>query len=304
MPTDNPTVTGPAHVNVDALWLLQALCGIGRLAPELRARPYGAARTDDWLDQHPGVESLRDAGLVDADGAVLPDLASRLSVLTAPDVEVVMMVSRGRIEWEAEKVADPSTWRAVPDDQLRVVLARRDGRWVSAARAGEDITIDTIPAEAGVGDPPWLAATLLALLDSAHLSEPSRITPINVPADQLISVAAERAGGGVVGQTGLRELGLRGAAVTELAEVLDHPAAEAVLYARVYDDAETRSATGALDIRATDAGRVAIYRLSAVRGSDQEWMTIAPATLGQTEAGIKAVLSSLNIRNWAEHTRF
>jgi hypothetical protein len=33
-------------------------------------------------------------------------------------------------------------------------------------------------------------------------------------------------------------------------------------------------------------------------------MTIAPATLGQTEAGIKAVLSSLNIRNWAEHTRF
>lgn len=53
------------------------------------------------------------------------------------------------------------------------------------------------------------------------------------------------------------------------------------------------------------AGRVAIYRLAAVRGSDQEWMTvIAPATLAQTEAGIKAVLSSLNIRNWAEHTRF
>lgn len=301
---DDTTVTGPVAVNVDALWLLQALLGVGRLAPELRARPYGSARTDEWLEQHPGVDSLREAGLVDVDGAVVPDVANRLAVLTAPDVEVVMVVSRGPVAWEPENVADPTTWRAVPGDQLRIVLARRDGRWVSAARAGEDITIDTVPPEPGVGDPPWLAATLIALLDSAHLSEPSRITPVNVPADQLISVAAARSQGAVVGPGGLRDLGLRGPALTELAEAIDNPAAEAVLYARVYDDTETRSAKGALDIRATDAGRVAIYRLAAVRGSDQEWMTIAPATLAQTEAGIKAVLSSLNIRNWAEHTRF
>lgn len=301
---DDTATLGAVTVNVDGLWLLQALLGIQRLAPELRARPYGAARTNDWLDQHPGLDSLRESGLVNTAGEVVGDLAARLDILNAPDVEVVMVISRGPVAWEPESIADPTTWRAVPDDQLRVVLARRDGRWASAARADEDITIDTVPAEAGVGDPAWLAATLLALLDSAHLSQPSRITPVNVPADQLISVAAARAEGVMVGQGGLRELGLRGPALTELAEALDHPAAEAVLYARVYDDAETRSANSALDIRATDAGRVAMYRLAAVRGSDQEWMTIAPATLAQTEAGIKAVLSSLNIRNWAEHTRF
>ena len=304
MTLDESPTTGAVTVNVDALWLIQAIAGVNRLAPELRARPYGAARTDEWLDEHPGVEQLRASGLVDGDGRIVTEVAARMEVLGAPDVEVVMLVSRGPVAWEPERVEDPATWRAVAEDQLRVVLARRDGRWVSAARAGEDITIDTIPPEPGVGDPAWLASTLVGLLDSAHLSEPSRIAPINVPVEQLKAVAAARAGGEALGTGGLRDLGFRGPALTEFAEVLDHPAAEAVFYARVYDDVETRSAAGALDIRATDAGRVALYRLGSVRGSDQEWMSIAPASVAQVTAGIKAVLSTLNVRNWAEHTRF
>ena len=50
----------------------------------------------------------------------------------------------GRCATAQMSLDDPATWRAIPDDQLRIVLARRDGRWVSAARAGEDVTIDDV----------------------------------------------------------------------------------------------------------------------------------------------------------------
>ena len=301
MATDDTLVTGPLSVNVDALWLVQALLGVERLAPELRTRPYGAARNDEWVGEHPGLQSLREAGVVDANGEVIPDLASRLAILNAPDVEVVILVARGQVAWGAERLGDPTTWRTIPEDQLRVVLARRDGKWVSAARAGDDITIDAIAAEPGLGEPAWLAGAALGLMDSAYPCEPSKIPPVNVPADQLISAVAQ---GGSATSITLRDLGLRGPALAELNEALEQPLAEAMVYARVYDDAEVRSATTALDIRATEAGRVTIHRLAAVRGSDQEWMAIAPATTGQVEAGIKSVLASLNIRNWAEHKRF
>ena len=94
MATDDTLVTGPLSVNVDALWLVQALLGVERLAPELRTRPYGAARNDEWVGEHPGLQSLREAGVVDANGEVIPDLASRLAILNAPDVEVVILVAQ------------------------------------------------------------------------------------------------------------------------------------------------------------------------------------------------------------------
>jgi hypothetical protein len=291
---------GPVTVNLDGLWLLQALLGVRNLAPELRGRPYGAARDDQWLHTHPGVEVLRDAGLVDAHGEVVADLADTLGVLDVPDVEVVMLVARGPMGWGTESVQDPATWRAIPDEQLRVVLARRAGRWASAARSGTDITLDALPAEPALGSAAWLATAVLGLLDSAHPCEPSRFPPVNVPADQLLSAAAAGVDAGVA----IRDLGVKGAAAAELAEVLAAPAAEAILYARVYDDAETRTSTGALDIRATPAGSVAIHQLTAVRGSDQDWMAIAPATHAQVQSGIKAVLATLNIASWESHSRF
>lgn len=291
---------GPVTVNLDGLWLLQALLGVRNLAPELRGRPYGAARDDQWLHTHPGVEVLRGAGLVDAHGEVVADLAAILGVLDVPDVEVVMLVARGPLEWGTESVADPATWRAIPDEQLRVVLARRAGRWASAARSGTDITLDALRAEPTLGSPAWLATAVLGLLDSAHPCEPSRFPPVNVPADQFLSAAAA----GVDAGAAIRDLGVKGPAAAELAEVLAAPAAEAILYARVYDDTEIRTSTGALDIRATPAGSVAIHQLTAVRGSDQDWMAIAPATNAQVQSGIKAVLATLNIGSWESHSRF
>ena len=88
-------VTPDVTVNLEGLWLLQALLGIPQLATELRVRPYGAARTDEWQVDHPGIEVLREGGLVDDAGRVLEQFASRLQVLAAPDVEVAALISRG-----------------------------------------------------------------------------------------------------------------------------------------------------------------------------------------------------------------
>ncbi len=300
---DTDEAVGDVTVNLNALWLLQARLGIPTLAPELRARPYGAARSEDWLPTHPGFDVLREQGLVDAHGQVIEALAQRLAVLAAPDVEVAILVSRGGPLSTAQiRLEDPQTWRAVPEDQLRIVLARRATRWVSAARAGDDVTID----EAAGGGAEWLAAVLVGLLDGIHPVEPSRMPAINVALDEITAIAADRAAtpAGAPGRdAGLHTLGLRGAALAELAELLDDPVAEAVLYGRAYVDGQMRTGHSVLDVRDTDAGRVVMYRMAAVRGSAQEWMTIAPATPAQAQAGVRSALASVDVPNWADHTR-
>ena len=296
-------VTPDVTVNLEGLWLLQALLGIPQLAPELRLRPYGAARSDEWQVDHPGIEVLREQGLVDDAGRVLEQFASRLQVLAAPDVEVAVLISRGGPLATAQmSLDDPATWRAIPDDQLRIVLARRDGRWVSAARAGEDVTIDDVAG----GGIEWLAAVVAGQLDVVHPATPSRIPALNVAVEELMAVAAERAAtpADAVGRdVSLRALGVSGAALAELAEVIDHPVAEAVMYGRGYLDGEVRPGQTVLDVRDTEAGRVVLYRMAAVRGSGQDWMTIAPATTAQVEQGVRSVLASVDVANWDTHQR-
>ena len=95
-------VTPDVTVNLEGLWLLQALLGIPQLAPELRVRPYGAARSDEWQVDHPGIELLREGGLVDDAGRVLEQFASRLFFerrggdFTKPH----LIVDRLRFRWE------------------------------------------------------------------------------------------------------------------------------------------------------------------------------------------------------------
>jgi hypothetical protein len=303
MSIDTSDVLDDVTVNLNALWLLQARLGIPTLAPELRTRPYGAARSDDWLPHHPGFDELRAQGLVDDHGQVLDELAARLQVLAAPDVEVAILVSRGGALTTAQmRLDDPATWRAVPDDQLRIVLARRDDRWVSAARAGEDITIDDVTG----GNTEWLASVVVGLLDGIHPATPSRMPAINVALDEITAIATERAAlpGDTPGRdAGLRTIGVTGAALAELAEVIDHPVTEAVLYGRAHIDGQMRTGSCVLDVRDTDAGRVVLYRMAAVRGSGQDWMMIAPATAAQAEAGVRSALASVDVPNWAEHRR-
>jgi hypothetical protein len=218
-------------------------------------------------------------------------------------VEVAIIVSRGGPMTVATMdLADPSTWRSIPEDQLRIVLARRDNRWVSAVRAGDMVTVDDVAG----GGADWLATLVAAQLDGFHPVEPSRVAAINVTMDELRLVIARRSelAEGAPGRDNvLRTLGVRAADIGEFAALIDDPVAEAVLYARAYVDGETRSAASALDVRDTDAGRLATYRLAAVRGSTADWMTFAPGSLAQLEQGVRAVLASVDVTSWDNHRR-
>lgn len=301
MDTENTSPTD-ITVNVDGLWLLQALLGIERLAPELRAHPYGQSRSLDWLSTHPGLGVLVEQGICDEAAVVRPDIAARMTVLANPDVEVVVLISRGPLNWAPMVVAeDPSTWRAIPEEQLRIVLARGGRHWASAVRAGRHITID----DCAEMDDGGLARMVTDALDSVHQVAPARMSAVNVPLEEMVAAVAahEQAPTAARQQAALRAVGLRGAALAELQRALAEPVAEAVVYARAYVDAGTISSASVLNVRDTASGRVALYRLAPAQGSRQDWMAIAPGGPAQIRHGVSTVLTSVEIRSFGAHER-
>jgi EspG family len=296
------TPTSDITVNLEGLWLLQAMLGISQLAPELRGRPYGQPQSTEWLTAHPGLAVLVDQGIADEGAVVRSDIAARMKVLATPDVEVILLVSRGPMNAVTPVVMDePSTWRAIPDEQLRVVLARRDGRWASAVRAGSYITIDDCPGT----DQEWVQRLVGEALDSVHRVEPARISAVNVPLDDMrTAIAAHaKADSAAAKLAALRALGLRGGALAELGAALDDPQAEALVYARAHVDIDTVWSQTVLNLRDTASGRVALYRLNPPPGSQQEWLAIAPATPAQLHHALTTVFDSVGVRAWASHER-
>lgn len=290
-------------VNLAGLWLLQALLGIPRLAAELRAWPYGQPRDTQWLADHPGLGVLVAQGICDEGAVVRGDIAARMRALAAPDVEVIVLVSPGPMSWSpVVDLDDPATWRAVPADQLRVALARREGRWVSAVRTGEQITIDDCPAAA---DAQWLAQLVCDALDTIHCVAPARFSAVNVPVEEMCAAVAARASAAntASGQAALKAVGLRGAALAQVGAALDEPAAEALLYARAYCETVTQASESVLDLRDSDSGRVALYRVNPPLGTRQQWMTVAPGSAAQVGHAVSTVLGSVAVRAWETHER-
>lgn len=289
-------------VNLEGLWLLQAMLGIAQLAPELRGRPYGQAQDSQWLTAHPGLAVLVEQGIADDGAVVRSDIAARMAILANPDVEIVILVSRGPMNVVTPAVMDdPSTWRAIPDEQLRIVMARRDGRWASAVRAGPLVTIDDCPGT----DQEWIERLIVEALDSVHRIEPARISAINVPLEDMrtaVSMHAQ-ADSAAAKMAALRSLGLRGGALAELGAALEDPQAEALAYARAHVDTETVWSETVLNLRDTASGRVALYRLNPPPGTHQEWLAIAPATPAQLHHALTTVFDSVGVRAWASHER-
>jgi hypothetical protein len=298
---------GDVTVNLAGMWMLQAMCDIATVAPELATVPYGAPRTGEWLAADPRIDELQAAGLLGADRQPLPAVAQRMAVLGAPDVEVLALIARGPLRWAPPiDVTDPATWvRDIPEDQLHIVLARRDDHWVSAVRAGDQITIDDVHRGDGPCAP-WVRDLLLGQLDALHPVGPSRMAAMNLPHDDVLAAVKVRAAataGSPQRDLALAPLGIPPAAVAEFRALLDEPVVEACLYARAYVDARPVAGTSPLNLGDTPAGRVALYRMVPARGSTQDWMSIAPATPVQVLAGVRTVLGSVGVRDFDKHRR-
>jgi hypothetical protein len=292
-------------VNVEGFWMLQALLDIRHVAPELRCRPYVSTDSSDWLNEHPGMAVMREQGIV-TDDTVNEQVAARMRVLAAPDLEVIALLSRGKLLYgvkqkEEGDEEEPVGSRDIPDNEFRVVLARRGQHWVSAVRVGDEITVDDV----AITDTASIAALVFDGLESIHHADPAAINAVNVPLEEMLEVTKswQDSGFNVFSGGDLRRLGISAATVAALGQALSDPAAEAAVYARQYrDDARAPSAS-VLSLKDGSGGRIAMYQQARTAGSGEAWLAICPATPQLVQVGVKTVLETLPYGEWKTHRR-
>jgi hypothetical protein len=294
-------------VNVEGFWMLQALLDIRHVAPELRCRPFVSTDSMDWLNEHPGMAVMREQGIVTGE-TVNESVAARMRVLAAPDLEVIALLSRGKLlygvkEKEKEEGAgdEPVGSREIPDNEFRVLLARRDQHWVSAVRVGDEITVDDV----SIADTTSIASLVFDALESIHHADPAAINAVNVPLEEMLEItkAWQSSGFNVFSGGDLRRLGISAATVAALGQALSDPSAEAAVYARQYrDDAKAPSAS-VLSLKDGSGGRIAMYQQARTAGSNEAWLAICPATPQLVQVGVKTVLETLPYGEWKTHSR-
>ena len=300
---DSQSTRTDITVNVDGFWMLQALLDIRHVAPELRCRPYVSTDSSDWLNEHPGMAVMREQGIVVGElNEVQEQVAARMRVLAAPDLEVIALLSRGKLAYGVvdDENQAPGT-RDIPDNEFRVVLARRGQHWVSAVRVGNDITVDDV----AVADSASIASLVLDGLESIHHAEPAAINAVNVPLEEMLEItkAWQSSGFNVFSGGDLRRLGISAATVAALGQALSDPSAEAAVYARQYrDDAKAPSAS-VLSLKDGSGGRIAMYQQARTAGSNESWLAICPATPQLVQVGVKTVLETLPYGEWKTHRR-
>ncbi|MGV0748300.1 ESX secretion-associated protein EspG [Mycolicibacter heraklionensis] len=297
----DPSTRTDITVNVEGFWMLQALLDIRHVAPELRCRPYVSTDSSDWLSEHPGMAVMREQGIV-VDDEVNETVAARMRVLAAPDLEVIALLSLGKLRYGVIDAEDqePGT-RDIPDNEFRVLLARRGEHWVSAVRVGTDITVDDV----SVTDAASIAALVIDGMESIHHADPAQITAVNVPMEEMLEATQSWQDSGFNIFTGgdLRRMGISAATVAALGQALSEPAAEAAVYARQYrDDAKGPSAS-VLSLKDGSGGRIALYQQARTAGSGEAWLAICPATPQLVQVGVKTVLDTLPYGAWKTHRR-
>lgn len=287
---------------------MQALLDIRHVAPELRCRPFVSTDSMDWMNEHPGMTVMREQGIV-TDETVNEQVAARMRVLAAPDIEVIALLSRGKLlygvqekdEGSESSEEEPAGSRDIPDNEFRVVLARRGQHWVSAVRVGDEITVDDV----AIADTASIAALVFDGLESIHHADPATINAVNVPLEEMLEVTKtwQDSGFNVFSGGDLRRLGMSAATVAALGQALSDPAAEAAVYARQYrDDARAPSAS-VLSMKDGSGGRIAMYQQARTAGSGEAWLAICPATPQLVQVGIKTVLDTLPYGEWKTHRR-
>src|ERR1700743_3458760 len=248
-------------VNVEGFWMLQALLDIRHVAPELRCRPFVSTDSMDWLNQHPGMAVMRHKGHVEGE-TFKEAVAARMRVLAAPDLEIVALLSRGKLLYGVKEKGEGGEdeqggSRDIPDNEVRVLLARRGSHWVSAVRVGDEITVDDV----SVADTASIAALVFDALESIHHADPAAINAVNVPLEEMLEItkAWQSSGFNVFSGGDLRRLGISAATVAALGQALSDPAAEAAVYARQYrDDAKAPSAS-VLSLKDGSGGGNAVF---------------------------------------------
>lgn len=165
--------------------------------------------------------------------------------------------------------------RDIPDNEFRVVLARRGQHWVSAVRVGNDITVDDV----AIADSASIASLVMDGLESIHHAEPAAINAVNVPLEEMLEATKswQESGFNVFSGGDLRRMGISAATVAALGQALSDPAAEVAVYARQYQDDAKGPSTSVLSLKDGSGGRIAMYQQARTAGSGRRgWPSARP----------------------------
>lgn len=263
------TLISHVDLDVDSVLLLGRLTEVPRFPIVLALMP-NVYNSDDQ-DQVDGIvrERLQVAGILDAAGAVHPEVRAWIGALAAPDRQLHARVIRAG------------------QPMLRVSIVRAGGLHVMAMRCDDHVVLQPINVIAGRGAGKDLAAALAAVLGDVPSAQ---IATVSGPVD-LVASDAEA----------LREVG----ASRETAETLARAGEfEADQFAEIGASDYSRGPEQDVDltIRVVDTieGRIIVAPHAATHPGGDRWVSISGASNGQLAGAIDALCGLMASRRWFE----
>jgi hypothetical protein len=275
-----PAHSGPPPVTTltttcEGLFVLQGLCGVEMLPAVLLLRPWVTAAGPPTA--HPGIPILRAAGALVDDETVHPKIALWLETLGAPDIELCASVRRG-------------------DDQLQLVVARRDGVHVAASRCEDDVTIEEVANVRSIRD---LLERILPLCGPD--TEPARFDPITVPSSDLLDGLGQVLRGDHAAGVALGGMGMTPAQRRIVMLAADSPLMEISFAVVLHNARGDHVGLASASIVDTSEGRLV---RGPIRGDDRTWWTqIEPGTPEAGGRALRSLVSTLGVSSWHDHSR-
>jgi len=219
---------------------------------------------------------MREQGIVEGSGGVNEvneQVAARMRVLAAPDIEVVALLSRGKLLYGIVDDENQPPVPAISRQRVPSGFGPPQPALGISGSGGNDITVDDV----AIADSASIAALVIDGLESIHHAEPAAINAVNVPMEDMLEATKswQESDFNVFSGGDLRRMGISAATVAALGQALSDPAAEVAVYARQYrDDAKGPSAS-VLSLKDGSGGRIALYQQARTAGSGEAWLASA-----------------------------
>ncbi|WP_094287335.1 ESX secretion-associated protein EspG [Mycobacterium lehmannii] len=261
---------------VGGVWVLQALLGVESMPVALRLKPFIPSVHEDLIvdttsgplpiAQTAEYQSLVQAGVIDAAGAIDEPVRDWMTVLGRPDRQVVLAIRR-----PAGESVDDGQGPAVDE---RTVVVCRYRRWLAmAARDGNDMVIDAVgETDDGAAQ---VDLTCQTLMPAFGWAEPADIDGFNIPADLMqstVSAAAPHGHDALIAAVSRLGLQPQQAEVLAAAARLDESAMAVV--AVIDHGIDQRVHPRVLTVADTEFGRISIT--TTVSADGKQWMSVWP----------------------------
>ncbi|MBS9535989.1 ESX secretion-associated protein EspG [Mycobacterium sp. M1] len=243
--------------------------------PLMMMRPFIAEA--DPPTGHPGLAVLKQAGVLDAEEAVHPQVRTWVEALGSPDVALCGDVARGA-------------------SRLLFTIAKRGPVTVAMTRHEDDVVIENIGA---VGSMRELAARILPVAGPPVAA--AQFKPVMVPTADFMDGCAQIVGGEHSAAVVLSRLGLDADQRRVVTAAADRPLMTMSLLVMRAGRAKQDIGIASVAVIDTDAGRVVS---GPVRSDNGAWWTMmAPGTVEAAGRALEALLGTVGVASWSEYRR-